>query len=133
MPIHVLVVEDDADLRHVLDLMLAHTGHRVTTAVDGHDALAVLAHERPDIVVSDVQMPVMSGLELAARLRAMRPKLPIILMSAGAPPVDAGTGLANAYLCKPFGMNDLIHMIAQLTGASPGRDRTRDAEERVSA
>ena len=78
----ILLVEDDGGLRVVLSAMLARTGDQVRTACDGVSALREIETGVPDIVVSDLNMPRMSGFELLSVLRAQFPAVPLIAMSA---------------------------------------------------
>ena len=78
----VLLVDDDGDLRVVLSAMLAQTGYQVRTAWDGVSALLEIETGVPDIVVSDLNMPLMSGFELLSVVRAQFPAVPLIAMSA---------------------------------------------------
>jgi CheY-like chemotaxis protein len=77
----VLLVEDDGDLRIVLAAMLAQTGYQVRTAWDGVSALLEIDTVVPDIIVSDLNMPRMSGFELLSTIRAQFPSIPLIAMS----------------------------------------------------
>src|SRR5262245_22867515 len=92
----VLVVEDDVDSCELIGMVLREAGYSVDLARDGHEALAKAARRRPDVVVSDVQMPNMSGLALARRLHAVDPELPIILNTGLDETRDVMTG-AEAY------------------------------------
>ncbi|MCM0082606.1 sigma-54 dependent transcriptional regulator [Geomonas sp. Red32] len=78
----VLLVEDEADLRRETGAFLALYCHRVLEAANGADALAVFAAQEPDLVISDIRMPVMDGLELAARLKESSPATPVVLCTA---------------------------------------------------
>jgi CheY-like chemotaxis protein len=84
MPVHhmeVLLVEDDASLRLVLSAVLAQTGYKVRTAADGVSALVEMASHMPDLLVSDLNMPRMSGYELLTTVRREFPPIPLIAMS----------------------------------------------------
>ena len=77
----VLLVEDDGDLRLILAAMLIQTGYQVRTAWDGVSALLEIESGIPDIIVSDLNMPRMSGFELLSTIRAEFPSIPLIAMS----------------------------------------------------
>ena len=77
----VLIVEDDVDLRLILAAMLVQTGYQVRTAWDGVSALLEMECGIPDIIVSDLNMPRMSGFELLSTVRAEFPSIPLIAMS----------------------------------------------------
>ena len=113
---HILVVDDHRGVREALRFVLEAAGYRVTIAADGQQALARIAAERPDAVLTDLQMPVLSGTELHARLRALDPTLPVVFMSkdhtvAG----HAAAHRADDYLAKPFEPDALFALLARLT------------------
>lgn len=116
----ILVVEDSITARMLLKNILEAAGHHVKTAVDGVDALTNLRTEDFDLVVSDVDMPRMNGLDLTARIRADRrmTDLPVILVTALASPADRERGAqvgANAYLVKSsFDQSNLLAAIERL-------------------
>lgn len=114
-----LVVDDDEDIRELLSLALGVAGHEILTASDGPEALDVLAAEPVDLMVLDVSMPQMSGLEVARRIRATPPASePLILMlSAMGDPDDIAAGLAagaDTYATKPFNIRSLTRAVDTL-------------------
>ena len=115
----VLVVEDDPDLRTLLEVRLRQCGHRVVTAGSGQEALEVLAERgRPDVAVLDVLMPGMTGLELLRSLRSdpAYADLPAVFLSARVLPADieAGRELGATYLTKPVVVTALNAAIERL-------------------
>ncbi len=118
-----LVVEDHPDMRAFLAAQLA-AGCRVQTASGGEEALAMARVERPAIVVSDVMMPGMTGLELARTLRADEAlaAVPILLVSAKTAVADrvAGLEFADDYLVKPFRVAELRARVSRLLASRPG-------------
>jgi DNA-binding response OmpR family regulator len=119
-----LVVDDDEDIRELLSLALGIAGHQVLTASDGPAALDVLEAERVDLMVLDVSMPQMSGLEVARRVRATHPPgEPLILMlSAMGDPDDIAAGLesgADSYATKPFTIPALTQAVERLLEGRP--------------
>jgi CheY-like chemotaxis protein len=113
-------VDDDAKNRELLVRLLAPVGFRVTEAVDGQAALEAIARERPDVVLMDVVMPVMDGLEATRRICANDPGLPVVAISASVLAEDSGAMLragASAFLHKPFRSADVLAEIARRTGA----------------
>ncbi|MGM1058496.1 SpoIIE family protein phosphatase [Saccharothrix sp. Mg75] len=111
-PARVLVADDNADMRDYLRRLLA-PGYRVTTAVDGRAALDAARASPPDLVVSDVMMPRLDGLELVAALRAdpRTAGVPVLLLSARAGQEASIEGLdagADDYLVKPFSAAELL-------------------------
>ncbi|GAA0311869.1 response regulator [Kineococcus aurantiacus] len=119
----VLVVEDDPDIRQLVELRLRGLGHRVVSAASGPEALTVIAERgTPEVVVLDVAMPGMTGLELLHNLRAQpeHAELPAIFLSARVRPEDiaAGEALGATYLTKPFVVSALAAAIDKaLAGA----------------
>ena len=119
-----LVVDDDDDIRELLTLALGIAGHEILTASDGPAALDVLAAETVDLMVLDVSMPQMSGLEVARRVRATEPAPePIILMlSAMGDPDDIAAGMAagaDSYATKPFSIPSLTRTVSTLLEGRP--------------
>jgi CheY-like chemotaxis protein len=108
----ILIVDDEEPIRYFLVQLLADEGHRALQAVHGADALEMVEQERPDLVVSDIMMPVLNGAEMCRRLkaRAERPPIPVILMSSAGERAAAGSG-ADAFIAKPFDLDDLEELI----------------------
>ncbi|MER5884885.1 SpoIIE family protein phosphatase [Streptomyces sp. NPDC001941] len=109
----ILVADDNADMRGYLTRILTGAGYQVTTVTDGADALRAVRRESPDLVVSDVMMPRLDGLELVARLRAdtRTASVPVLLLSARAGQDASIEGLragADDYLVKPFAAAELL-------------------------
>ena len=109
----VLLGEDDADIRELIRYSLARAGFKVEEASDGAEALEKVLSFSPDLVVLDVMLPGMTGLEVCQRLRS-RPesaRLPILVVSAKGNASDKTLGLtmgANDYVTKPFSPRDLL-------------------------
>lgn len=113
---NLLVVDDDADLLKLLSMRLTAAGYKVTAVASAEDALARLAVARPQLVVSDVQLPGMDGLALFGEIRARHPALPVILLTAHGTIPDAVEATARGvftYLTKPFDGKALLEKIAQ--------------------
>ena len=109
----VLVVEDEADIREVVAFNLKREGYTVRTAADGVAALEACRSGLPDLVLLDVMLPRMDGLEVLRRLRAdaATKKLPILMLSAKDSESDIVLGLglgADDYLAKPFSPRELV-------------------------
>ena len=107
----VLVVDDDSAVRDSLRRSLTFEGYSVPTAGDGEQALASVAAERPDVVVLDLQMPVLGGLETCRRLREQGNDVPVLMLTARDATRDRVTGLdagADDYLPKPFALEELL-------------------------
>jgi CheY-like chemotaxis protein len=120
---NVLVVDDDPLIREVLTTVLDLEELRVSTAPDGASALAMVAHDRPDVVICDVMMPGMDGLEVCRRLKAdpATATIPVVLLTARDRPEDHEAGAAagcDAYLTKPFSPLRLIDVIGEVRGGA---------------
>src|SRR3954463_2284090 len=106
----VLVVDDEPQITRVLRTVLTSQGYQVSTAAEGEAALAGFAEFRPELVITDLYMPHMDGLELCKRIRAVS-AVPIIVLSVKGEErtkvqaLDAG---ADDYVTKPFGINELL-------------------------
>jgi two-component system, NtrC family, response regulator GlrR len=140
----ILLVDDDADLRKLLAIRLKAAGHQVTTAASGEEAIAVLPHFKPRIVVSDLRMDGMDGLALFDAIRQGYPGLPVIILTAhGTIPdaVDATQRGVFGYLTKPFDGMELLALVqraGRLGGAeeeplSPTEDWRSDILTRSAA
>jgi hypothetical protein len=115
----VLLVEDDEDIRELVELMLRRSGYEVLAAKDAQDALAMVhsADQRIDVLLSDVIMPGMSGIDLTRRVRQRLPGLPVLLMSGhtgGTLPDDTPLPTAAVLLRKPFTITELLQALDQL-------------------
>ena len=121
----VLVVDDDASLRRTLELRLREEGYRVLTAESAEHALARLAVDPPDLVITDVRMGGMDGLALFAEIQRDQPLVPVMILTAhGNVPdaVDATRKGAFAYLTKPIEASELLRQVrAALDGAGDER------------
>ena len=107
----ILVVEDEPDIRGLIVHHLERDGFRCRAAAGGQDALAAARSTVPDLVVLDLMLPGMDGLEVCRRLRATAPSLPIIMLTAKADEVDRIVGLelgADDYVVKPFSPKELV-------------------------
>ena len=113
-PVHILVVDDDHEIRTLLAGYLEKNGLRVTTARDGKEMQRVLGRVHVDLIVLDVMMPGDDGLKLCRELRASS-QLPIIMLTARAEDIDRILGLelgADDYLPKPFNPRELLGRIS---------------------
>ena len=106
----ILVVDDEPEIVRLVRAYLEEAGFRVVTASDGQQALYVARHEKPDLVVLDVLMPRMDGLEFTRRIRRER-DIPIIMLTARAEETDRIVGLelgADDYVTKPFSPREVV-------------------------
>jgi len=115
-----LVVDDEAVLLETLEYNLVRDGYRVVTAADGREALAQFAKEHPDLVVLDVMLPDVSGLDVCRAIRRVS-QVPILMLTAKGSEIDRVVGLelgADDYLTKPFSLRELqarIHALLRRT------------------
>ena len=119
----ILLVEDDPSLRRTLAIGLRAEGHEVLTAGDGRTALAAAREDEPQLMVLDLGLPDISGVEVLTRLRGWTP-LPVIVLSARSDSTDKVDALdrgADDYVTKPFGMEELLARI-RATGRRSGTD-----------
>lgn len=117
----VLVIEDELSIAEMVRTMLEDEGYRVLLAANGREGLAQLATERPDLVLSDVMMPILDGREVCKALEADPEyrSIPVILMSATNESSVRGTCAYTAFLNKPFDMDTLLETIARFSRAAP--------------
>jgi two-component system response regulator MprA len=119
----VLVIEDDAEIADVLRRFLRQEGHEVRTATDGEQALPAAAEFVPDLVILDLGLPGLDGVEVCRRLRADG-DVPILILTARAETEDRVEGLdsgADDYLVKPFDRQELLARIRALLRRRPPR------------
>jgi two-component system response regulator MprA len=113
----ILVIDDDVGMTNVLRRGLAYEGFDVATASSGAEGLAQARERYPDLVILDIMMPGMDGLEVLRRLRAGDEKLPILLLTAKDAPADEVLGLergADDYVVKPFTFEVLLARVRTL-------------------
>ncbi|MEU6387049.1 response regulator transcription factor [Streptomyces bauhiniae] len=128
----VLVVDDDAAIRRSLERGLRLNGFTVRTAADGTEALAAVGREQPDVLVLDVSMPGLTGIQVCARLRDEGRELPVLMLSALDETADRIAGLqagGDDYLVKPFALQELVLRLRALLRRSPpsAREVLREA------
>jgi DNA-binding response OmpR family regulator len=112
----VLVVEDDTTLQDVLKFNLIREGYEVILATGGNQALNKAHQEHPDLIILDIMLPELSGLEVCRILRR-ESDMPIVMLTARDDEIDKVTGLdlgADDYLTKPFGMRELLARVRGL-------------------
>tara|TARA_R110001583_G_scaffold32107_1_gene109722 strand:+ start:55635 stop:59072 length:3438 start_codon:yes stop_codon:yes gene_type:complete len=122
LPRTILVADDDADQRALLEDALLPLGFNVVLTTDGHACLSAIALNRPDLIILDIAMPGLSGWEVAKRVRqGMDFKVPILMISADAGPERTNQEfklLYDSYLVKPFKLDDLFDHLASLMSLS---------------
>ncbi len=116
-PARILAVDDDPKILSLMRRGLAFAGYNVDLAADGEQALAIARERQPDLVVLDVMLPGLDGLEVCRRLRAGEPGLPVLMLTAKDRVPDRVAGLdagADDYLIKPFAFDELLARIRAL-------------------
>ncbi|WP_412734578.1 response regulator transcription factor [Krasilnikovia sp. MM14-A1259] len=119
----VLVVDDDPTVSDVVRRYLEQAGCEVRLAADGADGLAAIAAEQPDLVVLDVMMPGIDGLEVCRRVRRQLPGLPVVMLTALGEEADRILGLevgADDYVTKPFSPRELVLRIRSVLRRTAG-------------
>ena len=120
----ILIIEDDPAILLGLRLNLSKAGYRIRTASDGHEGLAQLAKERPSLVLLDLMLPGVDGMEILRQIREDDAALPVVVLTALGNEKDKVKGLdlgANDYVTKPFGVSELTARVrAALRTASLG-------------
>ncbi len=115
----ILVVDDEHDIRTVVRMCLESEGYRVRLAADGRRALELILAESPAAVLLDLNMPLMTGQELLAELRARQVDVPVLFMSAaGRASAEAARCGAAGWVPKPFDLDDLLETVARATRAA---------------
>ena len=117
MPRQILVAEDQADIRELLVLNLRNAGYEVSAVADGREALARQTEQARDLLVLDLMMPGLDGLEVCKALRAKGSATPILMLTAKSTELDRVLGLelgADDYLTKPFSLAELLARVKAL-------------------
>ncbi len=123
----ILLVEDDPSIQRGLELNLKLEGYQVKVEPDGAAGLKTAAAWKPDLVLLDVMLPVLSGYDVCRELRRQSATLPILMLSARGAEMDKVKGLdlgADDYISKPFGLNELLARIKALLRRSKGAEPT---------
>jgi DNA-binding response OmpR family regulator len=112
----ILIVDDEDDILHFLELVLREKGYEVSTASGGHEALTKAQVDRPDLVLLDIMMPQMDGWEVLKLLRVDEATraIPVAMLSARTEAKDRVQGLQEGaidYICKPFSLQELLGKI----------------------
>lgn len=113
----ILIVEDDATIARFVELELMHSGYSVSKTSDGDEALALIEQESPDLVILDILLPSVDGIEIARRVRERGDTVPILMLTALSEAKDLVTGFdagADDYLRKPFEISELLSRVRAL-------------------
>ncbi len=130
----ILVVDDEPNIREVVELYLRRDGHMVVTAVDGEEAMRLHRQHQPDLVVLDLMLPKLNGIEVCRRIQAER-RVPLIMLTAKGEEEDRIIGLgvgADDYVVKPFSPRELAARVGavlrrvQIPSTATGDEKVLD-------
>ena len=129
----ILVVDDEQSMRDFLKILLQKEGYQVDSGTNAENALELLNESQYDLVISDIRMPGMSGLEMLGIIKEQYPSLPVIMITAFASPDDAVSAMQNGafdYISKPFNVDEIKSVIESATTQKNG---TQSREELVDS
>src|SRR5579872_4176714 len=128
----ILIVEDEAKMRRLLELQLGEEGFAVHSAADAETGLQLLVREKPDLVVTDLRLPGMSGLEFLQAVKRIDARLPVVMMTAYGT-VESAVGAMKAgasdYVLKPFSLAELMIVIRKELASRQLREENRSLRE----
>jgi two-component system nitrogen regulation response regulator GlnG len=130
-PARVLIVDDDPDIGMLLSALMKEVGFISSVAHDGETALQMVPQERPDMLLVDVQMPGIDGMEVLRRVKEMDPHLPVVLITAYAKiPASVAAMRAGAfdYLAKPFNHTEVVRVVRAALAERERRRRSQTEE-----
>jgi len=121
---HILVIDDDATIRSLFEQFLVHAGYSVALAPDGRAGIRLLEQQKPDLIITDIMMPEMDGLELLMKIRKEHLEISVIAISGGMKtrpgnflPQAAKFGARRVFI-KPVEMSALLDAVRELLGES---------------
>lgn len=135
-PFTILIIDDEPLIRETAAELLATEGHRVVAASSGEDGLALARAERPDLILLDYHMPVMTGLEVIQRLKAdaATRRIPVVALTSGT--AEHAKELSRAgcigFIPKPFEPTEFLRVVAELLNETVGRSR-RSSDPRAGS
>ena len=118
----ILIADDEPHIRKLVSFTLCNRGYEVLEATDGGEAFDMATAEKPDLILLDVMMPVMTGYDVLNKLKAepATQNIPVIMLSAKSQRTEVEEGLAcgaEEYICKPFTPKDLVQRVGEILGA----------------
>jgi two-component system response regulator PilR (NtrC family) len=128
----ILIVDDEKSMRDFLKILLAKEGYDVIVASDGEQALGALDGNQIDLVISDIRMPGISGLDLLAKIKDETEDIPVIMITAFASPNDAVQAMKNGaydYISKPFNVDEIKSVIFAATNRTDSSLKAQQAEQ----
>lgn len=126
----ILIVEDEVKLARFVELELKHEGYTVFVANDGRTGLELFEASQPDVVLLDLMLPELSGIEVCRRIRKIPSDVPVIMLTAKGEVMDKVIGLdsgADDYMTKPFAIEELLARIRAALRRSPSTEENDDA------
>ena len=132
----ILIVDDEAGVRELLGDALRIAGFETATAPDGMSALTAIRNRKPDLLIIDINMPLMDGFELVERLRSTGDNTPALMLSARADRVDVTRGLtlgADDYVTKPYSSRELLARIKAVMRRNSGDQSDYDENQELTA
>jgi DNA-binding response OmpR family regulator len=133
MPKHILLVDDDALMRRSLAFHMEQAGYHVRTAANAEDALSSVRHSPPDLVILDIGLPGMDGLDALRELKTQH-NLPVIFLTARRRELDEVVGLelgADDYITKPFDVDVVLAHIKAVLRRTGGTPQPEDTSKRI--
>lgn len=134
---HILVVEDDLDIGRLLGMHLTDLAYVVEIAKTGVEGLQYVLSKRYDLIILDVMLPDIDGLEICRQIRSLPSYTPILMLTAKSSEIDRVLGLevgADDYLTKPFSVRELLARVKALFRRSEAfRDKTQDLQKTIRA
>ena len=134
---HILVVEDDLDIGRLLGMHLTDLAYVVEIAKTGVEGLQYVLSKRYDLIILDVMLPGIDGLEICRQIRSLPSYTPILMLTAKSSEIDRVLGLevgADDYLTKPFSVRELLARVKALFRRSEAfRDKTQDLQKKIRA
>jgi len=112
--LNILIVEDGVDVRNIMETTFNKLFHSTTVAIDGVDGLDKFTHQKPDIIITDIRMPNMSGNDMIDKIKELDPNIPIIIVSGHQRLINKNNK-ADVILNKPIKFEKLISHIYELT------------------
>jgi len=129
---NILIVDDELSMREFLAILLEKEGYKTLSASDGKAALSQLAAAPVDLIISDIRMPGMGGLDLLAAAKKIDNNLPVVMITAYASPDDAVTAMKNGaydYITKPFKLDEIRNVVTGAISRQKTTDSALDGEE----
>ena len=126
----ILIVEDDSKIARFVELELRHEGYETETATDGRTGLAKALEPQTDLVLLDIMLPELSGMEVCRRIR-QESTVPVIMLTAKGDVTDKVAGLdmsANDYMTKPFAIEELLARIRVALKNRTGKEKTDEKQ-----